>query len=45
MRQLVVVAPALVALAGKGRTLTADEVAAMLSEDDLAPDVLQLNAT
>lgn len=38
-----VIEAALVALAGKGRALTADEVGAMVSEKDLAPDVLQLN--
>jgi hypothetical protein len=34
---------ALVALAGKGRSLTTDEVAEMVREEDLAPDLLQLN--
>jgi hypothetical protein len=40
-----VIEAALVALAGKGRALGAGELAAMLSEDDLAPEVLRLNPT
>ncbi len=38
-----VIEAALVAIAGKGRALTPDEIAAMLSPDDLMPSVLELN--
>jgi len=38
-----VIEAALTAIAGKGRALTPDEIAAMLSPDDLKPSVMELN--
>ncbi len=38
-----VVEAALVAVAGKGRALTADEIRALLDENDLTPNVMPLN--